>query len=98
MHKAFWQEQEEFLKIANKKEVFVKLVVNDKMTTDEFVKAIDMVKKVNDEITFIMQPVTPVNNCQGVSPQEMLNYQTLALTKLKDVRVIPQTHKFINQM
>ena len=45
-----------------------------------------------------MQPVTPVNNCQGVSPQEMLNYQTLALTKLKDVRVIPQTHKFINQM
>ena len=98
LHKAFWQEQEEFLKIANKKEVFVKLVVNDKMTTDEFVKAIDMVKKVNDEITFIMQPVTPVNNCQGVSPQEMLNYQTLALTKLKDVRVIPQTHKFINQM
>ena len=56
------------------------------------------IESVNDEITFIMQPVTPINNCQGVSPQEILNYQTLALTKLKDVRVIPQTHKFINQM
>lgn len=98
LNKSYWQEQEDFLKIANQKEVFVKLVINDKMTQQEFIKAISLVAKINNNISFIMQPVTPINNCLGVSPQDILNYQSLALESLKDVRVIPQTHKFINQM
>ena len=98
LDKAYWTEQEDFLKIASQKEAFVKLVINDKMTKKEFLKAILLVAKINDSITFIMQPVTPINNCYGVSPQDMLSYQTMALEVLKDVRVIPQTHKFINQM
>lgn len=93
-----WEEHYEFLKIANQKEVFVKLVVSGETTNDEFLEAITLVADVDRTIPFIIQPVTPINGCKAVSPNAVLNYQENALKKLSDVRVIPQTHKFINQM
>ena len=50
------------------------------------------------ETLFIIQPVTPYGGCKAASPEKILICQNYALTKLKDVRVIPQTHKMIGQI
>ncbi len=93
-----WREHEEFLKIANKKEVFVKVVVSAETNESEFKTAISLVERINKKITFIIQPITPLNGCCAISPEAVIQFQNLALRSLEDVRVIPQTHKFINQM
>ena len=93
-----WNEHKEFLKIAIHKDVFIKLVVSAETTEDEFMTAIHLVKDVSNKIPFIIQPVTPLNGCKAISPETVLKFQDVALQNLKDVRVIPQTHKFIDQM
>jgi len=64
----------------------------------ELSKAFSLVASVDADIPVILQPVTPVNNCKPVSPDTMLAYQEQALGLLNDVRVIPQTHKFMGQL
>lgn len=93
-----WAEHKEFLKLANTRTVFVKIVVTDKTTLEEFQKAIQLIASINPEIPFIIQPVTPINDCGGVSPDQVLAWQEQALALLRDVRVIPQTHKFMGQL
>lgn len=93
-----WKEHEEFLHIANKRTVFVKVVVTDKTSEAELERAIQLIARVNPEIPLIIQPVTPINNCKGVTPERVLAMQEQALVLLTDVRVIPQTHKFIGQL
>jgi organic radical activating enzyme len=93
-----WNAHEEFLRIANDKEVFVKMVLTAATTEEEFSRALQIIKVVNDEILLILQPVTPGGNSLPVSPDKVLWYQEQALRQLKDVRVIPQTHKFIGQL
>ncbi|WP_378952222.1 7-carboxy-7-deazaguanine synthase QueE [Pelosinus sp. sgz500959] len=93
-----WQKHEEFLRLANTRRVFVKIVVTNKTSTEEFQQAIELIATVNPEIPLIIQPVTPINHCGGVSPDQVLVWQEQALTLLTDVRVIPQTHKFMGQL
>jgi len=93
-----WQQHHDFLQLANQRTVFVKLVVTQEMSAEEFGQAIALVASVDKEIPLIIQPVTPINNCQGVTPDMVLHYQEQALTVLSNVRVIPQTHKFIGQL
>lgn len=93
-----WEEHRSFLKAAISKDVYVKLVVSAETTADEFSRAVKLVETIDKRIPFIIQPVTPVNGCFAASPEMILNCQDEALQILKDVRVIPQTHKFIDQM
>ncbi|MDF2874555.1 MAG: queE [Sporomusa sp.] len=96
--KAYWQEHYEFLRLAAGKEVFIKLVITGQTGSDEFKQAVDLVASVNNRIPLILQPVTPCNASTAVQPDAMLTYQAEALNLLEDVRVIPQTHKFMGQL
>lgn len=93
-----WEEHRKFLKRARCRDLFVKLVVSGETTLEEFDQSVALIKETNAQIPLILQPVTPVNGCLPASPEDVLIYQTRALASLSDVRVIPQTHKFINQM
>jgi 7-carboxy-7-deazaguanine synthase len=93
-----WQEHEKFLRLANTRTVFVKIVVTDKTSNDEFQQAIHIIAAVNPQIPLIIQPVTPINDCKGATPEMVLMWQEQALALLTDVRVIPQTHKFMGQL
>ncbi|HWR45580.1 7-carboxy-7-deazaguanine synthase QueE [Sporomusa sp.] len=96
--RAYWQEHYEFLRLAATKEVFVKLVITGQTGWDEFKQAIDLVASVSTSIPLILQPVTPCNASTAVTPDAMLTYQAEALRLLENVRVIPQTHKFMGQL
>jgi 7-carboxy-7-deazaguanine synthase len=91
--RAFWPEHEDFLRIAQAKEVFIKTVITNDTADAEVRQAVDLVARVNPGITFILQPNFfemkngVVAKCEGLA-KESAKY-------LKDVRIIPQMHKFM---
>lgn len=92
--RAFWQEHEAFLKIAVRKEVFVKVVVTPTTQLSEVRQCIRTVKNVNPKLPFIFQPLSdPI----GINPEalRLIEEQFFPEAKihLADVRVIPQMHK-----
>ena len=96
--KAYWQEHEEFLKLASKKDVYVKIVVSNESTVEDFEKALSIIKNIDENILLVLQPITPLGGLHEAPPEKMLKWQTRAMQVLKNVRVIPQTHKMMNQL
>lgn len=96
--RAYWAEHRKFLKLAASKEVFVKMVITADTSDDEFNQAIELVQEAGDCIPVILQPVSPNEHCGAIAPEKMLILQERALQRINDVRVIPQTHKFMGQL
>ena len=90
--KPFWDLHRDFLKMASKREVFVKVVVDSMVAEDELMLAAELVHSVDVNIPFIIQPRTPIDMDAG----SLLRLQEIVTRKLLDVRVIPQVHKFLN--
>jgi len=96
--KSFWDVHESFLRSSTQKEVFVKIVVNQDTTLKDLQHACDLIARVDPSILTILQPVTPSRGIQTPKPKQLLEWQSLLLEKLINVRVIPQTHVFIGQL
>lgn len=92
-----WQLHEKFLRIASKKDVYVKVVLADETLKSDFEKALELLNSVDKNILLIIQPITPYGGYTAPSPDKVLSYQSLALKKINDVRVIGQTHKLLGQ-
>lgn len=91
---SFWQEHEQFLKIAKGKDVFVKVIICLDTTLDDFKKAVSLVSGINPQITFVLQPNSlELGRNLGDKLQEFKRYSKGYFT---DVRVIPQLHKLID--
>ena len=94
----FWREHAEFLQVASQSEVFVKIVLSNNTTQAEMERALSLITGVSAAIPLILQPVTPINGVLPINPDQVLRWQEFALSKLRDVRVIPQTHKIMGQL
>ena len=95
-HQEYWYEHEQFLKLAHTcKEVFVKIVICRETECCEFEHAVDIIKDIDAAIPLVLQPVTPSGGYSGVNEKELIEYQSRALSTLKNVRVIPQIHKIL---
>ncbi len=89
----FWKEHKEFLKVANQKEVFTKTVISGETTREDILQSIDLVAEVDPDIVYILQP-----NCfeqKNNVVQKCLEYQQDCSNRLKNVRIVPQMHKFL---
>jgi len=94
--KAFWGRHRDFLRLAVKKRVFVKIVITPKTTIDEIKKAIAIIDDIDCGIPLVLQPVTPAKRVARKAPLgRLLEFQTLAMTLLGDVRIVPQVHKIL---
>ncbi len=95
-----WAAHERFLQLARDydKDIYVKIVVSNESTEAELIKALDIIRKVDSNILLVLQPITPLGGLHEAPPQKMLDWQTMALKALQNVRVIPQTHKMMNQL
>jgi len=96
--KTFWDVHESFLRHSTQKEVFVKIVVNQDTTLKDLQQACDLIARVDPSILTILQPVTQSQGIQTPKPKQLLEWQSLLLEKLSNVRVIPQTHVIIGQL
>jgi len=91
-----WDAHARFLEIARTKDVYVKVVVAAETQDDEVCTAARMVAQTAPDVPLILQPVTPYGGCTAPTPARLLALQRIALTAVKDVRVIPQTHRMMD--
>ena len=92
--KAQWSKHSSFLKMASKKELFVKVIVSNNLKPTDFNMAIHLVKKINFKIPFIIQPAMRKKNLL-MGKISIDSLQERAMKHLDNVLVIPQTHKII---
>ena len=90
-----WDEHRRFLEAARERDVSVKVIVGEQTAEQELVAACKLVAAIDDEISFIIQPVTDRNGRVAVPAQRLLRYQAVASRHLLDVRVLPQMHRFL---
>ena len=91
--KSYWKEHEDFLKIARKKDVFIKTVISSDTDKKDIIKAVDLVKKFDRNVLFILQPNT--YELQNGVMAKCLEFQDHCLKHLPNARILPQTHKFM---
>ena len=82
-------DNEKFLKIASKKENFVKVVFDNNIKDDEIENICNISKKYNS--TIILQPKMPLDK-----DIELINIFNKFYKNYSSIRLIPQVHKFLN--
>ena len=92
-----WREHLAFLELASQKSVYVKVVIDATTEAWEIERSCALIAKVDAHIPLILQPMTHADGSIAISPLRTLEFQELACG-LKEVRVIPQTHKFMGQL
>lgn len=91
-----WKRHKDFLAAANKKNVFVKVVVTGRTSAEEIKKTVEIIKAVSTRIPLVIQPVAPANRTTKKIPiDRLLEFQALAKSVLNDVRVVLQIHKIL---
>lgn len=95
-----WARHQEFLRLAveNHKDVYAKLVLPGDLLEDDFQRALEVIASVDKGTMLVLQPVTPMNGVPPIEPGRVLELQQMALARLADVRVIPQTHRMMDQL
>jgi organic radical activating enzyme len=103
-----WQEHAEFLQRCYQAEVevFVKMIISSQTEPAELERSAELVAAVSPEIPVFLQPVTPLEPSQqfggnpilAPSPEQVLTWQAAMKRSLKQVRVVPQTHKLLHQL
>ncbi|MEO1378398.1 MAG: 7-carboxy-7-deazaguanine synthase QueE [Cyanobacteria bacterium J06635_10] len=103
-----WQEHENFLQLCYdaRIEVFVKIVISHDTDPAELKHSARLVAAVNPAIPVFLQPVTPLNSTEKFgdftlcvpTPKQVIDWQALMKKFLKSVRIVPQTHKMLNQL
>jgi organic radical activating enzyme len=88
--RSFWDEHQEFLKVALGKEVFVKAVVGPNTQITDISRAVEILNTLNAKIPFVLQPQNPYEDILG---PKLLFFQSFCRMHGVDVRVIAQIHK-----
>ena len=87
-----WEAHRWFLEMGGSK-VFVKMVLTDKTTVEEFQRAVDLVALVRPETPLVLQPATPWGAAGPIPLERLTSWWELATRRLKDVRILPQIHR-----
>jgi len=90
-----WDDHHRFLDIAVQKDVSVKIVVNSATEHWEVQRAAALIKDVDVNVSLIIQPETAEDLSIKISPLGLFELQEIAADIIPDVRIIPQTHRFI---
>jgi 7-carboxy-7-deazaguanine synthase len=87
----FLAKQEAFLKIAQKKDVTVKMVIDEKMF-EQFDRAAELIAAVSPDIPVFIQPV----HNSAMKYHDLKKLVVKGHEKLSNIRLVPQTHKQLN--
>lgn len=90
--KALWDGHENFLRIASRKEVFVKAVIGSSTKKEDLCSAINLIRKFNKEIPFVLQPQYQNLGDNGLSGK-LEEFKALAQGYLRNVSIVGQLHK-----
>jgi pyruvate-formate lyase-activating enzyme len=91
-----WRRHREFLRVAAAVNVYGKLVVTPSTMDAELESVVETIAAVDPAIPLILQPVTPFGaEPESVAPSALIRFHAIAARRLREVRVIPQTHKIV---
>ena len=90
-----WEEHQQFLEIASQRNVYVKVVMDHSTENWEIERSCELIAGVDRAIPLILQPMTRPDGTISISALRTLELQEIAAARLNEVRVIPQTHKFM---
>ncbi len=89
-----WGRAGRFLKAASGRELIVKMVVAEGTQDAELDRAFGLIASGSPSAIAVVQPVTRVADGPGPPPpSRLLEIQARGLALVRDVRIIPQTHK-----
>lgn len=88
-----WMEHEEFLKIAKRREVFIKAVITLRTEKKDVARMVRLIKGIAPDVPLFLQPNTRELR-RGVL-MRCLEFQNYCLKHLPDVRITPQMHKIL---
>lgn len=91
--KGFWFQHREFLKVAVRKNVFVKAVITEKTLIEDIRIAMTIIKETGANLPFVLQPQNPLEDILG---ERIEYFEKLCLENNIDVKVIPQLHKVLS--
>ncbi len=92
-----WASHRAFLEVASATQVYGKLVVTSRTSDAELDRTALLIAEVDPSIPLILQPVTPFGyELQPVEPARLIALHARASRILREVRVIPQTHKMMH--
>lgn len=89
---AYWDEHQEFIKIARNKDLFIKTVISSKTDMKDVLRAAEIVAAIDPEILFILQP-NYFDMQNGVVKRCTVAQEVCR--DLKNVRILPQMHKML---
>jgi len=93
---AFLARSIEFLRVARRREVFVKVVCSADTGDVEIAEVARRIAEKSGETLLVLQPATPrYRGEDAVGAARLLRLQDLAAQHLADVRVIPQCHRMM---
>jgi 7-carboxy-7-deazaguanine synthase len=96
----YWPEHTNFLQLCfdAQVEVFVKIIISEQTDPAELQRSAQLVAGVSPDIPIFLQPVTPLGGVLAPTPQQVLLWQAMIKGFVPQVRVVPQTHKMLNQL
>ncbi len=89
----YWKEHSDFLKEAIKKEAFVKTVITPSTVLSDIEKAIFLVKDIDKNIPFIIQPVSYNGSIEKIDL--LPSFFDRVNSVLTTVKIVPQVHKIL---
>jgi len=93
---ARWEDNRAFLKAAGRAaETFVKVIVAPETQRSEMERAAEIVAEADATIPLVIQPVTPRRGGRFPDAALLFALYRTAAARLKDVRLLPQIHKFM---
>jgi organic radical activating enzyme len=95
---SLWEQHRLFLSVASSKQVYVKTVVSDRTEDWEIIKTSQIISATDGNIPLVIQPLTGKAGELSISSLKLLELQEIASGILREVRVIPQTHRFMSML
>ena len=93
--RAFWGEHEKFLKIAKKKNVFLKAIITNTTCGEDLLRMGEIVSEIDNKIPVVLQPATPFDYANNVDQKRLQGFKDILKETLERVEIIPQIHKLI---
>ncbi len=93
--RGLWDKHEKFLRIARRKNCFIKAVITDDTKETDIKRAVDIIHTVDKDILLVLQPVWPVKDLKRAKTSLLFEHLFLAEKKLNNVRIMPQMHKIL---
>lgn len=91
----FWKEHAEFLELARRRELYVKVLVDQATSVEDVEHAARLVAPIKPEVPVFLQPIIDAADRSTIETDRLTALFIAARAHVASVRILPQTHKLM---